>query len=84
LLILDPSEIRKKYARKMEYLAPVHDGSEDALGAGYWICNVVGTEVDGSCIVPLFWGACIRRRPLDFEAQTMRKNGGTPVMILFC
>jgi len=53
LLILDPSDIRKKYARKMQYLATVHDGSEDELGNGYWTCNVVGTEVEGSTIVPL-------------------------------
>ena len=53
LLILDPSDIRKKYARKMQYLATVHDGSEDELGNGYWTCNVVGTEVEGSSIVPL-------------------------------
>ncbi len=53
LLILDPSDIRKKYAKKMQYLATVHDGSEDELGNGYWTCNVVGTEVEGSTIVPL-------------------------------
>jgi hypothetical protein len=53
LLILDPSDIRKKYAKKMEYLAKVHDGSADEIGNGYWTCNVVATEVDGSTIVPL-------------------------------
>jgi hypothetical protein len=53
LLILDPSDIRKKYAKKMQYLATVHDGSEDELGNGYWTCNVVATEVEGSTIVPL-------------------------------
>lgn len=53
LLILDPSDIRKKYAKKMQYLATVHDGSENELGSGYWTCNVVATEVDGSKIVPL-------------------------------
>jgi hypothetical protein len=29
LLILDLSDLRKKYAEKMEYLATVRDGSED-------------------------------------------------------
>ncbi|MEW6715564.1 MAG: hypothetical protein AB1306_10800 [Nitrospirota bacterium] len=53
LLILDPSDIRKKYAKKMQYLATVHDGSEDELGNGYWTCNVVATEGEGSTIVPL-------------------------------
>jgi len=53
LLILDPSDIRKKYAKKMQYLATVRDGSEGELGNGYWTCNVAATEVDGSRIVPL-------------------------------
>jgi hypothetical protein len=53
LLILDPSDIRKKYAKKMQYLATVHDGSEHELGNGYWTCNVVAAEVGDSKIVPL-------------------------------
>lgn len=53
LLILDPSDIRKKYAQKMQYIGTVRDGSENELGNGYWTCNVVATEIDGSSIVPL-------------------------------
>jgi hypothetical protein len=53
LLILDPSDIRKKYAKRMQYLAKVHDGSEEEIGNGYWTCNVVATEVDDNKIVPL-------------------------------
>ena len=32
LLIIDISDIRKKYARKMEHLACIRDGSEKSLG----------------------------------------------------
>jgi hypothetical protein len=53
LLILDLSDIRKKYAKKMQYLGTVRDGSEGELGNGYWTCNVIATEVDGNRIVPL-------------------------------
>jgi len=53
LLILDPSDIQKKYARKMQYLGKVRDGSEDEIGNGYWTCNVVAAEVEGSTVVPL-------------------------------
>lgn len=53
LLILDPSDIRKKYAKKMQYLGKVHDGSEGEIGSGYWTCNVMATEIDGRTIVPL-------------------------------
>ena len=53
LLILDLSDIRKKYAKKMQYLGTVRDGSEGELGNGYWTCNVIGTKVDGNRILPL-------------------------------
>ena len=34
LLILDLSDLSKKYEKRMEYLARVHDGSEGGLGNG--------------------------------------------------
>ena len=48
LLILDPSDLCKKYAKKMEYMAQVHDGSEKMIGSGYWMCEVVGAETGAS------------------------------------
>lgn len=53
LLIVDPTDITKKYARKMEYLARVRDGSDKVLGLGYWVMTVVGAEVGSSQITPL-------------------------------
>lgn len=53
LLILDPSDLRKKYAQKMQYLSTVRDGSEKELGKGYWLLNIIATEIDGDSIVPL-------------------------------
>jgi hypothetical protein len=53
LLIVDPSDITKKYAKKMEYLAEVRDGSEKKLGNGYWLCEVVGCETGEHDITPL-------------------------------
>ena len=35
LLIIDPSEITKKYAKKMQYLDMVRDGSEGERSIGY-------------------------------------------------
>jgi hypothetical protein len=37
----------------MEYLGKVRDGSDKEIVDGYWTCNVVGTEIEGSEIVPL-------------------------------
>ena len=53
LLIVDPSDIQKKYAKKMQYLANVRDGSDDRIGKGYWLCEVVGCEVGSNEITPL-------------------------------
>src|SRR5437763_2837079 len=54
VLCLDLSDIRKEYAKKMEYLAPVHDGSTGEIHAGYWLCDITGAQVNGAEIVPLY------------------------------
>jgi hypothetical protein len=53
LLIVDPSDLTKKYAKRMEGLARVHDGSEKRVGWGYWLNVIVGARVDSPEIVPL-------------------------------
>lgn len=54
VLCLDLSDIRKEYAKKMEYLAMVHDGSRGEMHPGYWLCEITGAEMNGSEIVPLY------------------------------
>jgi len=54
LLVLDLSDVTKKYAQKMENLAQVRDGSEKELGWGYWTLNIVGANTKGTKIVPLY------------------------------
>lgn len=54
VLCLDLSDIRKEYAKKMEYLAMVHDGSRGEVHPGYWLCDITGAEMNGSEIVPLY------------------------------
>jgi hypothetical protein len=54
VLCLDLSDIRKEYARKMEHLTAVHDGSTGELHKGYWLCAITGAEVNGSEILPLY------------------------------
>lgn len=53
VLALDLSDIRKEYARKMEHLATVWDGSTGETHSGYWLVDVTGSEVHGSEIVPV-------------------------------
>ena len=53
LLVLDPSDLTKPYARKMEHLAKVRDGSTGQITNGYWLCQVIGVECGGHEIIPL-------------------------------
>lgn len=60
LLVIDVSDLSKKYAKKMEFLATVRDGSAHDLALGYWTLQVIGTEVDSSQLTPLYqrlWSA---------------------------
>jgi hypothetical protein len=68
LLIIDSSDITKKYARKMQYLATVRDGSEGQLAEGYWVCNVVGAEVEHNGIIPMYQHLYSAKAP-DFVSE---------------
>lgn len=54
LLIIDPSDLSKTYAKKMEYLARVRDGSAHDLANGYWTLHIVGASLDSNKLVPLY------------------------------
>ena len=54
LLSLDISDIAKPYAKKMEHLATVRDGSSDELAEGYWTCTAIGCEEGKQRIAPLY------------------------------
>ena len=54
VLCLDLGDVRKEYARKMEFLDQVWDGSAGEVHAGYWLCSVIGAEVHGSELTPLY------------------------------
>jgi hypothetical protein len=54
LLIIDPTDISKKYARKMQYLSKVRDGSSGQISEGYWVSSVVGAELGREDIIPLY------------------------------
>jgi len=68
LLILDLSDIKKKYARRMEYLACVRDGSEKKLANGYWTISVLGAEVKETSLVPLY-GSLYSQESPDFQSE---------------
>jgi len=69
LLILDLSDIKKKYAEKMEYLAGVHDGSEQGeIVNGYWTNQVIASEVGSTEITPLHYSLYSQASP-DFTSE---------------
>lgn len=60
LIVIDPTDIRKAYARKMPYLATVRDGSSGELVPGYWSCLAMACEPERRRVVPLhlrLWSA---------------------------
>jgi len=68
LLIVDPADLQKKYAQKMQYLARVRDASEKAIGKGYWLCNVVACEIGSNEIIPLAQELWSQNAP-DFTSE---------------
>ncbi len=55
MLILDVSDLFKKYAEKIEYLAKVRDGSDGVtIVNGYWTVQVIGAELGKHEVLPLY------------------------------
>ncbi len=68
LLILDPTDICKPHARKMEYLATIRDGSEKRLGKGYWMVSVVAANTGERSMIPL-WSQVFSQESPDFISE---------------
>lgn len=54
VIALDLSDINKPFAKKMDYLANVWDGSAGKPAPGYWICEAVGANVNDESPIPLY------------------------------
>jgi len=69
LLILDLSDIHKKYAKEMEYLAEVRDGSQGGkIVKGYWTNQVIATEVNSNEVIPLYSDLYSQESP-EFKSE---------------
>lgn len=70
VIAIDPGDIRKKYAKKMEFLGRVRDGSEGETGEGYPLCKAVATDIESKKVIPLcceaysYWQKILRARML--------------------
>lgn len=54
VIAIDLGDIRKKFARKMEYLCGIRDGSENEVGNGYWLCKCVAADIEHTRVIPLY------------------------------
>ena len=54
VVAIDPGDIRKKYAHKMEHLCKIHDGSQHEIGDGYWLCKAVAADIEHKTVIPLY------------------------------
>jgi len=53
LIVVDPTDIRKPYAKSMPYLGKVRDGSTGEIVNGYWGCVAVACEPERRRVIPL-------------------------------
>jgi len=54
VIAIDPGDIMKPYAKAMEYLCGIYDGSEQEKARGYHLCQVTGANLEHNKIVPLY------------------------------
>lgn len=68
VIAIDPGDIRKKYASKMEYLSKIHDGSAHEIGEGYWLCKAVAADIEHKKVIPLYLEA-YSQEAKDFTSE---------------
>lgn len=68
VIAIDPGDIRKRYASKMEYLCKIRDGSEKEIGDGYWLCKAVAADIENKSVIPLYCEA-YSQKAKDFISE---------------
>lgn len=71
LIVIDPTDIRKEFARRMPYLGTVHDGSTGDLATGYWACVAVACDPDSRKVIPLHQRLWSAKAP-DFGSENIQ------------
>jgi hypothetical protein len=54
VLAIDPGDIMKPYAKSMENLCGIYDGSQHHEATGYHLCQVTAANLEHNKIVPLY------------------------------
>lgn len=71
LIVVDPTDVRKTYARHMPFLATVRDGSTGEFVPGYWACIAVACEAGKRRVTPLQMRLWSAEAP-DFESENLQ------------
>ncbi|GAJ03369.1 unnamed protein product, partial [marine sediment metagenome] len=74
VLALDLSDISKEYSEKQEGLAPVRDGSTGKIKDGWPILAVVGADVRGDKVIPLY-RKLYTKRGFGFKSENLEILG---------
>ena len=54
VIAIDPGDIMKPYAKAMEHLCGIYDGSDHEKAKGYHLCQVTAANLEHNKIVPLY------------------------------
>jgi hypothetical protein len=54
VIAIDPGDLMKPYAKEMENLCNIYDGSEHETARGYHLCQVTAANLEHNKIVPLY------------------------------
>ncbi len=54
VIAIDPGDIKKPYAKAMEHLCGIYDGSEGEPAVGYHLCQVTAANLEHNKLVPLY------------------------------
>ncbi len=54
VLAVDIGDISKEHSKSLEFLERVRDGSTGKIKKGYWTCEIVGADVEGEELIPLY------------------------------
>ncbi len=68
VIAIDPGDIRKKHASRMECLCKIHDGSAHEIGDGYWLAKAVAADIEHKKVIPLYLEA-YSQEAKDFKSE---------------
>lgn len=54
VIAIDPGDIMKPYAKEMEMMCNIYDGSAGATAKGYHLCQVTAANLEHNKLVPLY------------------------------